>query len=596
MNIGPTSPLPLNTDATPRFPADGALPPGLQGMFGMAINAMAPPAMQGQGNAPASPLVPGQLGQLAQLMQGMGAGPSPLDRPLGGPAPGGTMQGFLLPLPGSLPQPSMLPGTQAGAPALAPPLPPKAGTVDPANSNGQSTQTDGDANAAQKDERYAALDAAANPVDTSKWSNLAGGDPQQGKELNRPMEVVSVLTNPNAPPEQKQAAHQFIEDNPSFKAALTNAGALDKDGGVHLDKAGDLLDDMKAHLSDADSKLSDFKKNNPGADKNATDATASLCLVKANMSILSNATEDTAGKRVGSYHSFELNKDDLTKIGSDPGMSSALTNAAKVWSTSGAFSDIDRSGVDKATNGEDGMADEGNLDNFIQKEAPKTADDYAKFSGDAALQNVTGNTSTDGLNADVLKNPDKYSPQQLGAVMVQLMKTLASVQAGGDSGDKLKDTSKTEKALQDSIQKLAGNPKLQDYLKQSMPPRCLPSGRTSPARRAISWTRAAPARPVTPPPAPPAAPRATIRPPPPRTGRRRPRMGWTSASKSSEVSAGSPPASALGQRTAPQPPQPPQPREPPRAAPQPVPKSAPRSVLKPGSWLAASRVPARHWG
>jgi hypothetical protein len=347
----------------------------------------------------------------------------------------------------------------------------KAGDAAPGNEAGESTATDTDADAAANNKKYAALDKYSNMTTHyhEEWKELTGSE-QQAKESERPLKVLHILADKGSSDSEKAQAKQFIEDNPSFKKSLQAQGVLD-DKGNYDSKHGDvLINDMQAHIDNATNTLRGYKKDHPDAGQQSTDLAASLCIVKANIPLLSNATSDTAGKLSPKRDSEMINKDDLKDFASDPGTSSALKNAAKVWSTDGAFSAIDRSGIDKATNKEDGLSDEFNIDYYLEHEVPKSDDDYKKFAANAGLQNVTGNTSTAGLNADVFDNPDKYTPQQLAAVMVLLIKTKVSVEAGGEDGDKLKDTSKTKKELDEKISKLANDKRVQKYLSETMPP------------------------------------------------------------------------------------------------------------------------------
>lgn len=83
----------------------------------------------------------------------------------------------------------------------------------------------------------------------------------------------------------------------------------------------------------------------------------------------------------------------------------------------------------------------------------------------AALVNATANIDTSRLNKDVFEHPDQYSGAEKTAVMVKLQQTLKTVQAGRS----LRNTTKTEQALNEKIDQLQKDPTVNIFLKKAVP-------------------------------------------------------------------------------------------------------------------------------
>lgn len=366
--------------------------------------------------------------------------------------------------------------TQAGTPQTGEPAPtPGAGSPAATPAAGIA------ANAAGGDSgAYPELDSFAAQNDQSdlgKWSDLAASS--QGVSLERPiaaMQILSGQTGPNGQPPspaQKQAAMQFVNDNPSLKSAMQNAGALNADGSVDQKKLKGLLDSVNTNLSQADGNVKDYLKKHPDADPASLNKVRAAALLQAYNPIAGESAGHQSNGKNNGYSGGKngggiTTKQQVDDLQDNGGFSSALKSAAKAWSTSGAFDAIDRAGVDKATNKADGKIDDDNLSSFINSDAPTDAASDQNFLQDASLQNITANTDTSSLNQDIFANPQNYTPQQKAAVMVKLMQTLVNVQAGGSDG--LRDVSATVNALTKDIQTLANDPSTQAYLQQTVPP------------------------------------------------------------------------------------------------------------------------------
>ncbi|WP_240324376.1 type III effector HrpK domain-containing protein, partial [Trinickia diaoshuihuensis] len=317
----------------------------------------------------------------------------------------------------------------------------------------------------------------ADGADLGKWSDLAAND--QGISLERPLAAMQILSGqPNAngqPPTQaqKQAAMQFVNDNPSLKSAMSNAGALNSDGSVDTKKLKGLLQSVEKNLTQADNNVKDYMKKHPGADPGSLSTVRSAALLQAYNPIAGESAGHVSNGKNNGYSGGKnggglTTKQQVADLEKNQGFSSALKSAAQAWSTNGAFDALDRAGDDKATTKADGKFDYNNLTDFISKEAPTNEASNQSFLEDASLQNITANTDTSKLNQDIFANPQNYTPEQKAAVMVTLMKTLVNVQAGGSDG--LRDVKDTVAALQKDIQTLASDPATQAYLQQTVPP------------------------------------------------------------------------------------------------------------------------------
>jgi hypothetical protein len=336
------------------------------------------------------------------------------------------------------------------------------------------------ANPAPDDDAYATLDQYSeqnDQGDLSEWSGLASGD--QADSLERPAAALAILSGqPNADgsqpsPAQVQAATSFVNNNPSLKSALQNSGGLNQDGSVNAGKVGQLYGDLKQKLCEANNNIKAYQKKNPNADAQSLATARSAALLQAYEPIAGLSAGHTSNGKNGGYGGGKnggglVSKSQVADLQKNQGFSSALKSSAAAWSTDGAFDQLDRSGIDKATNKDDNLFDDGNMSNFIENDAPTDAASDSSFLQDASLQNVTGGTDISGLNQDVFANPDNYSPQQKAAVLVTLMKTLVSVQAADSDG--LRNTDATIAALQKDIQTLARDPETRQHLMKTVPP------------------------------------------------------------------------------------------------------------------------------
>lgn len=349
--------------------------------------------------------------------------------------------------------------------------------VDGADTDTDTTECGCDDEFIQGDPKYAALDNFIDQYegdDLSKWNDMASAD--QCIQLERPIAAMQILSGQvdGATDEMKQAALQYVNDNPSLKSALQRTGALKDDGTVDQGKMGDFLKSVHKNLEQADNNIQEYMKKHPDADPDSLATARSAALLQAYIAITGQSTghQDAGGKN----HSYNggkgggmvATKQQVCDLQNNSGFSDALKNAAKALSTNGGFDAIDRAGVDKATNKADNLINDDNLTSFIKEEAPTDEQSDLSFLKDAGLKNVTANTDISTLNQDIFAHPGNYTAEQKAAVMCKLMQTLINVQAGGS--DHLRNVDETVKVLTQDIQTLANDPAVGEYLKKKLPP------------------------------------------------------------------------------------------------------------------------------
>ncbi|CAJ9712664.1 type III effector HrpK domain-containing protein [Burkholderia pseudomallei] len=325
--------------------------------------------------------------------------------------------------------------------------------------------------------QYAPLDDYTrmyDQADRDRWADLAALG--QGVSLERPLAAMQILSGERQPSAaQTAAALQFVNDNPSLKTAMQNTGGLKPDGSVDPGKVADLLKEVEANLAKADEDVKAYLNDHPDADRDALDTVRAAALLEAYEPIVGQSAGHQSSGKNHSYSTGGKNnggglttKQQVADLQNNGGFSAALKNAAKAWSTSGAFDNLDRAGDDKATEKVDQIFSANNLHHFITKDAPTSDAAEHAFLEKASLENITAGTDISKLNQDIFANPQDYSPQQKAAVMVKLMETLVDVQAGG--ADKLRDVTATVSALKQDIMMLANDPETNAYLHQMVPP------------------------------------------------------------------------------------------------------------------------------
>ena len=278
------------------------------------------------------------------------------------------------------------------------------------------------------------------------WSGLTTGmDPatatQTEKELNRPLAAAQALvanwdrwglhTNkidfanpPDSVPPEGRAILQYISQNPALETALDsgNSGGGNADGVIQLDDVNKFISNAQGDAKKASGEYANYVKNNPNAGDLSKSLVQSAAIVSANQQLVQNADPahyNGANNEVGN-NGYATTTGLAALASNNPGLSSSLTGAAKLWSQPGMFNQLDSAGDDPAITNPDGLYDSGNINDWISKQAPKNDQQFTAILSEAADRNLTAGVDTSKLGADVFANPQNYSAQQKAAVLQQL--------------------------------------------------------------------------------------------------------------------------------------------------------------------------------
>ncbi|MGY2289775.1 type III effector HrpK domain-containing protein [Pseudomonas sp. SDO528_S397] len=317
------------------------------------------------------------------------------------------------------------------------------------------------------DSKYSSPDAL------KRWEPMVQNLPpdqrlQAEKELNRPIAAAQMAQEKGANGAQAMA---FIKANPALATAVDTAAHGGKaDGKISSNDLKAFVKKMQSESDNAGKDLASYQKANPNADAQSLQMVISASLMRANSPITAAADPKHAAGADG-----ETKIDGCTDAAglqalqkNNPGLGSALKQAAKTWSQPGFLNQLDQGGLsgrDLATHGPDGLFNAGNISGWIKKQAPTNGGQFAGMLSDAATINAVANTDISKLGKDVFDNPQNYTGAQKAAVMVKLQQTKMSVDAGGD----LRKTGDTETALNEKIGQLQNDPDVQSYLSQAVP-------------------------------------------------------------------------------------------------------------------------------
>lgn len=332
--------------------------------------------------------------------------------------------------------------------------------------NGQSVRSSGQVVSAAHSGDFLDNSPFSSLDKLKKWepmvANLPAGQRLQAeKELNRPMAAAQMVLDggPNA-----QRAQAYIDANPALRNAI-DAGKHggNPDGKVTKGDYKGFISRMNKAQSAADKDIADYLKKNPNADEGSRQMVAAAAMLRANGPILRVAglEKGKAGK--------DMSADNLNcLVKQNPGLADSLRQAARNFSSPGLLSELDQGGVTGkklAGQGPDGRFSNKNIDNWIKKQAPVNGGEVVRLINQAALVNATANIDTRRLNKDVFEHPDQYSGAEKTAVMVKLQQTLKTVQAGRS----LRNTTKTEQALNEKIDQLQKDPAVSIFLEKAVP-------------------------------------------------------------------------------------------------------------------------------
>lgn len=180
----------------------------------------------------------------------------------------------------------------------------------------------------------------------------------------------------------------------------------------------------------------------------------------------------------------ELTLDDLNAyISAHPELSQDAKDALNFWSHPGMFAQIDSGGDNPAMGKDDGIVLKGNIERWLDIEAPTNASQFSNLLNDAALQSLHNKADISGIGPDIFANPNNYTKEQRAAVLVELMNARTMIHAGIQSGvwsdyaSQLRvehvagvnpDSDKVIADLDDKINKLMDSEGIQDFMRDSM--------------------------------------------------------------------------------------------------------------------------------
>lgn len=307
----------------------------------------------------------------------------------------------------------------------------------------------------------------SSPDELKKLAPLVQGLPpgQQDaaeKALNRPIVAAKMLKD--GTPDQKKAAQAYFDKNPALKIALDTAAHGGKpDGDTSSHDLSAFIGNMEKQQGKSADTVSQYQKDHPTADGQSLQLVRQAALLQAYMPVIQGNSLDKDGK-VGKY----LTQDGLKAVLGDAGLPSAVQGAASTFSQPGMFNLLDQGGMqghDLATHNADGNVSEGNITDWVKKQAPTTGGQFASTIGDAATRGAVAGVDTSKLNEDVFANPQNYTGAQKAAVLVQLQDKQQQLEAGSD----LKKNDKTNAAIGKDISQLSGDQDVQSYLAQQVP-------------------------------------------------------------------------------------------------------------------------------
>ena len=336
------------------------------------------------------------------------------------------------------------------------------------------------------------------------WDGVTSAQPgsdqtQTEKELNRPIAAAQALsanwTNwgldkdisfsnpPSSLPPEAQAVIKYVAANPALMTALDTAGSKDKtDGTITKSNVDAFAKQATSDAKDASKTVTDWLQKNSGAGDQSKALVQSAGIVMANQALASGSDSDHQGGKVG--NDGMMTNNGLAQLGSqNPGLSSALGDASKLWGQPGMFKLLDTGGTDIAFNQPDGNANAKNIGDWITKEAPGNDADFANTLNQAAVENTVAGIGNANIGKDVFTDPSKYTGAQKAAAMVQLGDTSAKISASvddgiynsgfnagnvGDSGIN-SDPNQVQGDIAQKIQQLQQDPDVQAYLSQTLP-------------------------------------------------------------------------------------------------------------------------------
>jgi Type III secretion system translocator protein, HrpF len=260
------------------------------------------------------------------------------------------------------------------------------------------------------------------PDDGPEWTALTnGGSGNQSSEmqsLRAPLDAARMISDdwdrydlgaidwshpPSDLPPELLNAIQFVEQNPALLKAMSGGGS----DPVTQKSLNTFIGNAQHDLSQAVEHYQTWQKANPNAGPMAIQLAQSAAILEANNTLLG-----------GTYSAQDLEN----FASQNPGLSSSLTGAAKMWAEPGMLHFLDTAGTDPRTT--DGLVNGGNIGAWLTKGlAPGTDNETMDFINAAASRGPTAGVDTSKLNADIFVHPENYTGEQKAAALQQLLDT-----------------------------------------------------------------------------------------------------------------------------------------------------------------------------
>ncbi|MFJ3007431.1 type III effector HrpK domain-containing protein [Pseudomonas fluorescens] len=365
----------------------------------------------------------------------------------------------------------------------------------------------------QKVKEASAIFSSAEGIDTSlidnskygagakDWDKIVGNGSstptQEEIDLNRPRAAAKLLEEnwenwglhgekidfanpPTTLPPEAQAVLKYVANSPSMMAALDSGGYGKTDGVITRNDVKSFASQADKDLAAASSAYGKFIQAHPDATELAKQNAKSAAVVMANISLVSSAGPQMQGEdrrpSVGN-----LNTSNLDAIEGDTALSKTLTGAAGYWSSPGMFRTLDNGGDHPATIKNDGIAQQHNFANWLEKQAPSDDHGVLMMLSNASARNSIADVDTSKLTKDVFEHPENYDGKTKAAVLTEITDARVRMEVSANPSDHSDlfsegksdqrginpNKSKITEQLDGAIAKLSSDPDVQRFLSQN---------------------------------------------------------------------------------------------------------------------------------
>ncbi|MFA1602625.1 type III effector HrpK domain-containing protein [Alcaligenes faecalis] len=179
----------------------------------------------------------------------------------------------------------------------------------------------------------------------------------------------------------------------------------------------------------------EFVEKNPDADETSLKLFKYADILDQNYeSIVSGELEgmEKSGKTGGKLPYLTVEKLEAFKK-EHPKISDEFKEAIDFWTQPGAFDILERA-KNPTRLAADGDLSRNDLKGWMEKQAPKSADEAITFLSSVADANVAAETDTSKFTKDIFENPDKYSAKDKAAVLQELYSAQKLISAGAEAG------------------------------------------------------------------------------------------------------------------------------------------------------------------